>query len=395
MARDSGRCIVIWTSATARQCRAMTQAISPARFDARVSSVTSEIHANTGGRTVVGFVGDVMLGRHVSAHLERMPPADFLGDLPSILAGCDGVIANLESPLTDHSEKWSGCWKAFHFRAIPSAIDWLHAARVRAVSLANNHILDFGTQGLLDTRRHLDAAGIAHAGAASTIEHAMAGVLVRVGPLTFGLLGITDNMPEWQYPDQGACTFYARIDDNPATTGAIRDQAHALRRAGADVIVLSIHWGWMPIPIVDPPYRYRRFARRAIDCGVDIVHGHSSHLLQGVEAYGRGLILYDTGNFMDDYWVFPGFPMDRSAMFMVEFRAAVPARVSIVALSRRRCHVECAKGRRRHTILTDLAARCRRLATPVFRTEDRLTIDLGRAPAVVARVGQRACPEPV
>jgi poly-gamma-glutamate capsule biosynthesis protein CapA/YwtB (metallophosphatase superfamily) len=344
---------------------------------------------------VVGLVGDVMLGRGVSAMLERVPSFDFLGDVSPILTECDGVIANLESPITSHTEKWSGCWKAFHFRAVPAALDLLHAARIRAVSLANNHILDFGTQGLLDTRHHLATADIACAGAGTTTDHAMTGALARIGSLVIGLMGITDNMPEWRHPDNGACTYYARINDDPATIGAIRHRADALRHAGADIVVLSTHWGWMPIPLVDPPHRYRRFARRAIECGVDIVHGHSSHLLQGVEAYGGGLILYDTGNFIDDYWVLPGFPMDRSAMFMLEFRATAPVRIQIVPLARRRCRTECAKGQFRQTILADIEARCRRLGTHAYRTGNGLAIDLARVPPVGVRVGQTAFPEPI
>ena len=354
--------------------------------------LTTEDTAERDPTAVVGFVGDVMLGRRVSESLLRLPPDRLLGDLPSVLSGCDGVIANLESPITRHATRWSHSWKAYHYRAVPAAIDWLRAARIRAVSLANNHILDFETRGLLDTCRHLDDAGIAYAGAGTTPESAMAGTIFRIAPVTFGFLGITDNMPEWQLPTLGACTFYTKITDDPATASAIASQAANLRRRGADIIVLSIHWGWMPIPMVDSPRRYRRFARRMIDCGIDIVHGHSSHLLQGVETYGGGLILYDTGNFMDDYWILPGFPMDRSAIFMLEFRGKVPSRLQIVPVSRRRCHAECARGRSRAAILGSLEARCRRLGTRTIRIDDRLAIDLrGTPPSIRAR--QMTCLE--
>jgi poly-gamma-glutamate synthesis protein (capsule biosynthesis protein) len=350
------------------------------------SRLTRENATECDRPTVAGFVGDVMLGRRVSESLVRSTPDRLLGDLPSVLSGCDGVIANLESPITRHAVRWSHCWKAFHYRAVPAAIDWLRAARICAVSLANNHILDFETRGLLDTCQYLDKAGIAYAGAGTTSECAKAGTLFRIATVTFGLLGITDNMPEWRLPTLGACTFYTKITDDLATVSAIASKAEKLRGSGADIVVLSIHWGWMPIPIIDPPCRYRRFARRMIDCGIDIVHGHSSHLLQGVETYGGGLILYDTGNFMDDYWVLPGFPMDRSAMFMLEFQGKVPVRLQIVPISRRRCHAECASGRAREAILRNLEARCRRLGTRTIRIGNRLAIDLpGMPPCVKVR----------
>ena len=99
-------------------------------------------------------------------------------------------------------------------------------------------------------------------------------------------------------------TNFWKIRSDRTNLGRLATLVHDLRRGGAGLIVLSIHWGpnyrWWP------PQRYRRFARNAIDLGIDIVHGHSAHVLQAVEFHGNGLILYDTGDYMEDFLAGPG-----------------------------------------------------------------------------------------
>ena len=113
----------------------------------------------------LAFVGDLMLGRKVSAQLlAGRPPKAFWGDvLPHCLAA-DAVIGNLECPISDTQERWRGI-KAFRLCASPRVVEILAAGNVKCVSLANNHLLDCATEGLIRTRDHLARAAIAHAGA--------------------------------------------------------------------------------------------------------------------------------------------------------------------------------------------------------------------------------------
>ena len=113
----------------------------------------------------LAFLGDLMLGRKVSEALSSHPPEWIWGDVLPLLRQADAVLANLESPITAHDLPWRKTWKMFHFRADPGAIEILGSARLRFVALANNHILDFGADGLFDTVRYLEAADILHAGA--------------------------------------------------------------------------------------------------------------------------------------------------------------------------------------------------------------------------------------
>jgi poly-gamma-glutamate synthesis protein (capsule biosynthesis protein) len=127
---------------------------------------------------------------------------------------------------------------------------------------------------------------------------------------------MTDNTPAFAAGPMRAGTNHVRINDDPATIAHITRQVRQLRKDGARIIVLSAHWGPNLRPW--PPARFRRFARAAIDAGIDIFHGHSAHILQGVEKYGGGVILYDTGDFIDDVWWLTFVPHFTGALFLVD-----------------------------------------------------------------------------
>jgi poly-gamma-glutamate synthesis protein (capsule biosynthesis protein) len=247
---------------------------------------------------------------------------------------------------------------------------------VRAVSIANNHMLDYGATGMMDTRRHLARSGIAFAGAGANASEAAAPALFRLGQVTFGLVSLTDNMPEWCATEERPGVHYARFGGSVGLLARLREMVMDLRSRGADCVVLSVHWGWLPVPLVGPRWRFRRFARQAIDAGIDIVHGHSAHLLQGVERYGRGIILYDAANFLDDYWVFPGVRTDRSALFLMEFDGSRPSRLGAIPVSRARCRARRARSAEFDAIARLLESRSRRLGTSWRRTDGGLTLDL-------------------
>lgn len=329
--------------------------------------------------TTIGFVGDMMLGRGVAEALGRDTPEEFFGDLLGPLRACGGVVGNLESPITEHAVPWSAGWKSFRYRTSAAAIGLLEAANIRAVSLANNHVLDFGAAGLMDTRRHLAGNGIAFAGAGATAGEATAPAICRIGQVTLGLIALTDNMPEWRATERRPGIHYAPINGRCDMSATLRGMTEDLRSRGADCVILSVHWGWLPVPLVGPPRRFRRFARQAIDAGVDIVHGHSAHLLQGIERYGRGVIFYDTGNFLDDYWVFPGIRIDRSVLCMVEFVGPRPRRLTAIPVSRTRCRARRARGEEFLAITRHIESRSRRLGTTLRWTEDGAALELSGA----------------
>jgi poly-gamma-glutamate synthesis protein (capsule biosynthesis protein) len=143
----------------------------------------------------LALLGDVMLGRGVDAALRKHPPERFWGTVLPLLQSADAVFANLECAITRHRIPWTRTDKVFHFGASPEAIAVLRAGNIRCVSLANNHILDFEVEGLLDTLRLLDDAGIARAGAGRDLDEARRPALVNVAGLPVGVVSATDNEP--------------------------------------------------------------------------------------------------------------------------------------------------------------------------------------------------------
>ena len=327
----------------------------------------------------LGFVGDLILGRHVSEALRGgLAPADMWGGLRPRMLATDAMIGNLEGPITTHPVKW-GRWKAFYFRADPLALDALRAGNFKCLALANNHTIDYGAQGMFDTRKHLEAAGIAFAGAGADPDQAMKPALFTAGQVRIGFVSITNTVPAFRARPDRPGTNYWRISSDRQTVGRLAGLVHDLRRAGAEVIILSVHWGpnyrWWP------PKRYQAFARRAIDLGVDIVHGHSAHILQAVEFHGRGVILYDTGDYIDDLIVVRGFRSDYSCLFLIEAGPGlspslrmVPAKLSVARVNR-------ATGDDADTIRRDMIRRCRGYAVDVREDDGELVATAPRQPA--------------
>ncbi|MGH6934502.1 MAG: CapA family protein [Dongiaceae bacterium] len=294
------------------------------------------------GAIIVALLGDVMLGRGVDALIGRRPAAEFWGDALPHLRSADLVIANLESPITNHPGRRHGGAKAFRFRARPAATELLRAGNIGLVNLANNHILDHEPKGLLDTIGHLDAAGIAHVGAGANADAAAAWAMARPRGVAIAALGLTDEMPSFAAGD-GPGGNFARLDGDGAALSEIERFVREARGAGAELLVLSVHSGGQLSR--RPTGRLRRFARAAIERGIDVIHGHSSHLFQGVERHGGGYILYGTGSGLDDYRVFPGIRIDWSFIFRLDIAGGRPRRLLMIPITVRNRRVELARGR--------------------------------------------------
>jgi poly-gamma-glutamate synthesis protein (capsule biosynthesis protein) len=188
---------------------------------------------------------------------------------------------------------------------------------VGAVSLANNHAMDFGPESLLETIAVLDAAGIAHAGAGRDEEEAWRPARLDVAGRRVALVAFTDQERPWAArrgrPGTAACRTELRDARCQRLLAAVRDA-----RRAADVVVVSNHWGgnWGSRP--DPSHP--PLARALIESGADVVHGHSPHVLRGVGAHRGRPVLYGCGGFVDDYPLDPRGRHDRSAVWSVDLR---------------------------------------------------------------------------
>ena len=326
----------------------------------------------------IAFLGDVMLGRGVASEIAHRDPASLWGDLRPVLLEADLVIANLECAITSHSLPWTRTPKVFHFRAPPQSVRVLRAANIGAVCLANNHVLDFEVAGLRDTLRHLDAAGISHAGAGEDLPRAREPAIVEAGGSVVGFVAFTDNEPGWAARPDHPGTSYLRFLPAP---GALRTVEKAVERArdhGARFVVLSVHWG--PNMVERPRRFFRSFAHAAIERGVDLIHGHSAHVFHGVEVHHGAPILYDTGDALDDYAVDPHLRNDRSFVFLVDLEDSRARRLTLRPIRLRYSEVGLAHGRDFEETCRRMEALAEEMGTESARSPHGLTITITRNP---------------
>jgi poly-gamma-glutamate capsule biosynthesis protein CapA/YwtB (metallophosphatase superfamily) len=210
-------------------------------------------------------------------------------------------LVNLETAITTSAQPWPD--KGVHYRMHPANIGCLKAARIDCCALANNHVLDWGQRGLVQTLQTLQQAGIHSAGAGNDLEAASAPAVL---PLPDGTRLLVFS---WASPDSGVPLAWGATAERagvallPDLTEASARQVAALvsrQRQPGDLIMISLHWGgnWG----VEVPQLQRRFAQRLIELGAaDLVHGHSSHHPRPVEVYRGKLILYGCGDLINDY----------------------------------------------------------------------------------------------
>jgi poly-gamma-glutamate synthesis protein (capsule biosynthesis protein) len=266
------------------------------------------------------FVGDIMLGRLVNEMLRDQSAEYPWGDTLSVFRGADFRMANLECVLSDCRTPWSAILKAFHFRSDSKNVAVLKAAGLAAVSLANNHTLDFGCEALFEMLKILEQYDIAYAGAGENDEKASRAAVIDQKGTKVGIIAFTDNEPEWEATGEKPGIFYVPLDVRDVRAQRL---FHVVRQARekVDLLVISAHWG--PNWGYRPQPKHIPFAHALIDAGADIVHGHSCHVFQGIEIYKGRPILYSTGNFVDDYAVDEIERNDESFIFVVEITGGI------------------------------------------------------------------------
>jgi poly-gamma-glutamate synthesis protein (capsule biosynthesis protein) len=244
----------------------------------------------------------VELAEQANGPIPRRVLPDYVwGDaLPAITAAdVDLRIVNLESSVTARGRPVP---KGINYRMNPANADALAVARISCCVLANNHVLDWGVEGLLDTLASLAGAGIAVAGAGRDGQAAAAPAVIEAGgrPVRVFGFGLGDSgIPAGWAAGAGRPGIRRLADLSDATVDGIAAAAAAQRRPG-DLAVASLHWGgnWG----YEVSGAQRRFAHRLIDeAGFDLVHGHSSHHAKAIEIHHGRPILYGCGDFLNDY----------------------------------------------------------------------------------------------
>ena len=244
----------------------------------------------------------------------------------------DVRIINLETSVTKSNDFWKG--KGINYRMHPENIPSLTVAKIDVCSLANNHVLDWGYSGLLETLESIKKVNIKISGAGRNLLEAQAPAVIkipskgRVIVFAFGL-GTSGLPSSWGAVDKRPGVNLLR-DLSGKSLFDIQEKVRRVK-LGGDVVVASIHWGrnWG----YGIPREQTVFAHRLIDeAGIDIIHGHSSHHVRAIEVYKDKLILYGCGDFLNDYEGIGGFEEFRADLSLMYFATVDPLTGKLLAL---------------------------------------------------------------
>lgn len=250
----------------------------------------------TEGVVSIGFAGDILFDDSYAIMVKLLQRGDGIenGISEALLAqmqDVDIMMINNEFPYTERGTATEG--KTYTFRADTSTVGYLDDMGVDIVSLANNHVYDFGEIGLLDTLSTLEEAGIPYVGAGRDIEEASAPVYFISGDIKIAIV---------------AATQIERLD-NPDTKGATENSAGTFRclypeklyevvaqaKENSDFVIVFIHWGTENV--TEPDWAQLEQAPKIAEAGADLIIGAHSHCLQGIQYFGDTPVFYSLGNF--------------------------------------------------------------------------------------------------
>lgn len=341
--------------------------------------------------------GDILLARTPGARAEAYGYRYLFRNVKDLISSADFAFANLESPASYLGKPYPGKPENVTFRADPAALFGLAWAGFDIVSLANNHINDYGPRALAETMDYLDLLGLARAGAGRDAEEARRPAIVERGGVRVAVLAYAE--PIWSVVEARSSTAYRAatrserratassgepFDPVPAGLPPLADEslpgsgarpdaagssraglavarvedmradvARALSIHKPDYLFVSVHWGEEHERF--PRAFQRRFGRAAIDAGATAVIGHHPHVLQSIERYGDGLIVYSLGNFVFDMAASSTYE-SAAVRFMLRYGRLERAEIIPIVIARYEYAPAPARGAEAVEILTKLKA---------------------------------------
>ena len=241
-------------------------------------------------------------------------------------------IINLETAITRSETYWET--KDIHYRMSPENIGCLTAAGINCCVLANNHMLDWGVTGLLDTLDALDQAGIKHAGAGRHLRDARTPAILDIGAgmrvIVFSLGSTSSGIPlAWSAEEKRPGLNLIETQSKDPIRALARGIDEVKRER--DIVIISIHWGGNWGYKISPAQK--NFAHRLVDeTGMSILHGHSSHHVKAIDVYKERLILYGCGDFLNDYEGIGGYESFRGDLGLMYFADVMPSTGQLLAL---------------------------------------------------------------
>jgi poly-gamma-glutamate capsule biosynthesis protein CapA/YwtB (metallophosphatase superfamily) len=310
----------------------------------------------------LALAGDTMLGRKVAdAIVGHGPESLFADEVVELTRAADLFVLNLECCISQRGRPWPDPSKPFFFRAPPAATEVLTRLGADCVTLANNHALDFGPVALLDTSDYLRAAGVVWVGAGRNRDEARAPVILEKNGVRLGVIGCSDHPRDFAAgpaaPGIAYVDLQRGLDWLPGAIAGLE----------VDAVLVTPHWG----PNMSPePLPYVRRAAVALPAaGATLIAGHSAHVFHGVQPG----ILYDLGDFIDDYAV-DRERNDLGLLFFVTLDKDGPLRLEAVPLKLEYCYTRLADGEEADWIRHRFKSACAALGTKVDEEESRLVV---------------------
>ncbi|MEU9872073.1 CapA family protein [Actinomadura sp. NPDC048021] len=315
----------------------------------------------------IALAGDTMLGRGVAEEIAASGPHGlFSEEVREVFHEADLALVNLECCVSGRGRRWDAPDKPFHFRAPPAAAETLADLGVDCVTLANNHALDYGPDALADTLDILRRTGIRTVGAGEDLARAWEPAVLEAGGVRVAVVGVTDHPADFAAgPDRPGV---ALADLEEGVPGSLLEEIRRLR-GGHDAVLVMPHWGpnMIPAPL---PY-VRRAAGRLVDAGATLVAGSSAHVFHAV----AWPVVFDMGDFIDDYAVDALLRNDLGLLFLVTLDAAGPSRIEAVPIRLDFCRTRLAAGADRAWIIDRFAKACAAFDTPVTVRDDRIVVE--------------------
>jgi poly-gamma-glutamate capsule biosynthesis protein CapA/YwtB (metallophosphatase superfamily) len=248
-------------------------------------------------------------------------------------------IINLETSVTKSQDYLEG--KGINYRMHPENIPCITAAKIDLCSLANNHILDWGYSGLKETLETLKKAHVKSAGAGQTLKEAEAPEVIEVAGkgrvIVFSFGSGTSGIPSGWAASEGKPGVNFLRDLSDKTVRTIGKNVQEVKQHG-DIVIVSIHWGGNWGYTVSR--EQKEFARKLIDAGADVIYGHSSHHVKGIDVYKEKPIIYGCGDFINDYEGISGYEWFRGDLGLMYFVRMDPVTGNLVDLQMTPTHIK-------------------------------------------------------
>ncbi len=285
-------------------------------------------------------------------------------------------ILNLETSVTRNNDYWKG--KGINYRMNPENIGVLKTVPNLVLALANNHVMDWGMAGLLETLEVLTKSGIPFSGAGENLSQAMAPAIYNLNihqRILYFSMGLeSSGIPGPWRADKNRSGIYLLTDLSRKSLLEVKEVIDHYKRPG-DLVIVGLHWGsnWG----YEVPKSHQDFAHALIDeVGVHLIHGHSSHHPRPIEIYKKVPILYGCGDFINDYEGIGGsesFRDDLAAMYFVKFNTETfkSEGVEIVPMQIKKFKLFYAKKNDVSWMMETLARESKKMGTNFKRIDDQ------------------------